>query len=69
MPSPRIDPMSDLWGIGDDGFGDVQRATPVGPRGDGIPEHLLAGLNPPQRDAVEYRGPALLIVAGAGSGA
>ena len=29
---------------------------------------LLDGLNPPQRDAVEYRGPALLIVAGAGSG-
>src|SRR6195952_2934553 len=29
---------------------------------------LLAGLNPHQREAVEYRGPALLIVAGAGSG-
>ncbi len=29
---------------------------------------LLAGMNPPQREAVEYRGPALLIVAGAGSG-
>ncbi|WP_171013106.1 UvrD-helicase domain-containing protein [Microbacterium sp. 2FI] len=31
-------------------------------------EDLLAGLNPPQRDAVTYRGSALLIVAGAGSG-
>jgi DNA helicase-2/ATP-dependent DNA helicase PcrA len=31
-------------------------------------EDLLAGLNPPQREAVTYRGRALLIVAGAGSG-
>ncbi len=30
--------------------------------------HLLEGLNPAQRDAVVYRGDALLIVAGAGSG-
>ena len=29
---------------------------------------LLDGLNPRQREAVEYRGPSLLIVAGAGSG-
>ena len=29
---------------------------------------LTDGLNPQQREAVDYRGPALLIVAGAGSG-
>ena len=32
------------------------------------PDELLVGLNPEQRKAVAYRGPALLIVAGAGSG-
>ena len=32
------------------------------------PNRLLEGLNPQQLAAVEYRGPALLIVAGAGSG-
>jgi DNA helicase-2/ATP-dependent DNA helicase PcrA len=31
-------------------------------------DRLFAGLNPQQREAAEYRGPALLIVAGAGSG-
>ncbi|UKF29747.1 ATP-dependent helicase [Clavibacter phaseoli] len=37
--------------------------------GPGAPEDpLLEGLNPEQREAVVYRGPALLIVAGAGSG-
>jgi len=33
-----------------------------------LPDGLLAGLNERQREAVLYRGPALLIVAGAGSG-
>jgi len=32
------------------------------------PDDLLAGLNPQQQEAVRYRGRALLIVAGAGSG-
>ncbi|HEY0247445.1 MAG TPA: UvrD-helicase domain-containing protein [Gryllotalpicola sp.] len=42
----------------------------VGPRSGlgGADEALLAGLNPQQREAVTYRGNALLIVAGAGSG-
>ncbi|MET0296434.1 MAG: UvrD-helicase domain-containing protein [Microbacterium sp.] len=41
-----------------------------GPQASGVrpDEDLLQGLNPQQREAVVYRGPALLIVAGAGSG-
>ena len=34
----------------------------------GTSHDLFDGLNPPQREAVTYRGAALLIVAGAGSG-
>ncbi|QKJ20181.1 ATP-dependent helicase [Microbacterium hominis] len=49
--------------------GDVgPRASAPGARAVRPDEDLLQGLNPPQRDAVVYRGQALLIVAGAGSG-
>ncbi len=36
--------------------------------GNATPDQLLENLNPQQRAAVLHRGPALLIVAGAGSG-
>ena len=49
----------------DDFDADPDLPTGVSPE---LDEHLLAGLNPRQREAVLYRGPALLIVAGAGSG-
>ncbi|MWB99906.1 ATP-dependent helicase [Agromyces seonyuensis] len=42
------------------------REAPSAPAADDNP--FVQGLNPEQREAVEYRGPALLIVAGAGSG-
>src|SRR3954454_21560775 len=49
-----------------DGF-DADPGT--APGGAPVPdEELLAGFNPQQREAVLYRGPSLLIVAGAGSG-
>ena len=41
---------------------------PEPPPGGRLDDSILAGLNPRQREAVEYRGPSLLIVAGAGSG-
>ena len=46
------------------------REAPPAPAGapSSTGSHLTDGLNPQQREAVEYRGPALLIVAGAGSG-
>ncbi|WP_353826789.1 ATP-dependent helicase [Agromyces sp. SYSU T0242] len=47
------------------GAADRERAG--GARG-AASDRLTAGLNPQQREAVEYRGQALLIVAGAGSG-
>ena len=42
--------------------------TGAGPSAGAPADDLLAGLNPQQLDAVTYRGQALLIVAGAGSG-
>ncbi|MDE0547459.1 ATP-dependent helicase [Microbacterium sp. C7(2022)] len=51
---------------------DASASTPmiITGQGDGArsDDDLLAGLNPQQREAVTYRGQALLIVAGAGSG-
>lgn len=43
-------------------------AGPGAPAASSSADELLAGLNEPQREAVVYRGQALLIVAGAGSG-
>jgi DNA helicase-2/ATP-dependent DNA helicase PcrA len=46
----------------------VVDASASGFRDDNFHDALLDGLNPQQREAVLYRGPSLLIVAGAGSG-
>jgi DNA helicase-2/ATP-dependent DNA helicase PcrA len=51
-----------------DAHGDTHGAAVGGSGGQQAADPLLDGLNPEQREAVEYRGPALLIVAGAGSG-
>lgn len=48
-------------------FGDPA-APEILPAPGGTHQSLVDGLNPQQREAVEFRGPALLIVAGAGSG-
>ncbi|ROQ37464.1 DNA helicase-2/ATP-dependent DNA helicase PcrA [Frondihabitans sp. PhB188] len=50
-----------------DNSGENQAGDSGAPRAS-FSERLVAGLNPQQREAVEYRGQSLLIVAGAGSG-
>ncbi|MDR5698317.1 UvrD-helicase domain-containing protein [Agromyces aerolatus] len=52
----------------DDPAGWREAPAVLAPDADRSDDPLTAGLNPQQREAVEYRGQALLIVAGAGSG-
>jgi DNA helicase-2/ATP-dependent DNA helicase PcrA len=46
----------------------LDSSEPQGPASPSVEDALLDGLNPREREAVLYRGPSLLIVAGAGSG-
>lgn len=65
--APDGTPLGGPGGFGAAGFG-FDDASGSASRSADAPDPLVDGLNPPQRRAVEARGAALLIVAGAGSG-